>query len=112
MDSVEKIGHIHFLVKKLDAVTPQALRATLDQLKTKMDSAVITLYTLDNNKMNVIAGVSKDILGHAPAAKRIVQQLCGKGGGRDDMAQGGGPVPDDLEERIAQVRDMIAEHTS
>lgn len=112
MDSVEKIGHIHFLVKKLDAVTPQALRATLDQLKTKMDSAVITLYTLDNNKMNVIAGVSKDILGYAPAAKRIVQQLCGKGGGRDDMAQGGGPVPDDLEERIAQVRDMIAEHTS
>ena len=104
---VEKINGIHLLIKQLDGMDNQTMRATLDQLKSSLDSAVIVLFTLDQHKMNVIAGVSKNILGKAPSAATLVKHLCGKGGGRDDMAQGGGPVPADLAEKIQQIRAML-----
>ncbi|HAU2071550.1 TPA: hypothetical protein JBK22_07305, partial [Legionella pneumophila] len=58
-------------------------------------------------KMNVIAGVSKNIIGKAPSAAQLVRHLCGKGGGRDDMAQGGGVVPEDLNGKIKEIKEMI-----
>jgi len=103
----ERIGDMNVLIKRLDGVDNQALRLTLDQLKSSMESAVIVLYTVDQQKMNVLAGVSKNILGQAPSAATLVKILCGKGGGRDDMAQGGGVVPDDLDARIAEIRRLI-----
>ncbi|MGL6030155.1 MAG: DHHA1 domain-containing protein, partial [Legionella sp.] len=74
-----------------------------------MESAVIVLFAIDQDKMNVIAGVSKNIIGKAPTAATLVRHLCGKGGGRDDMAQGGGSAPADLAEKIAQIKTMVAE---
>ncbi|CAM3021326.1 alanyl-tRNA synthetase [Legionella steigerwaltii] len=106
-NEVEKINGISLLVKQLDGADSQTMRTTLDQLKSRLDSAVIVLFTLDQNKMNVIAGVSKNILGKAPTAATLVKHLCGKGGGRDDMAQGGGAVPDDLEKKIEEIREMV-----
>ena len=108
---VEQINGINLLVKKLEGADSQILRTTLDKLKSSLDSAVLILFTLDGNKMNVIAGVSKNILGKAPTASYLVKHLCGKGGGRDDMAQGGGSVPDNLDEKIQQIKDML-EHNS
>lgn len=106
-NEVEKINGISLLVKQLEGADSQTMRTTLDQLKSRLDSAVIVLFTLDQNKMNVIAGVSKNILGKAPAAATLVRHLCGKGGGRDDMAQGGGVAPDDLEKKIEEIREMV-----
>lgn len=106
-NEVEKINGISLLVKQLDGADSQTMRTTLDQLKSRLDSAVIVLFTLDHNKMNVIAGVSKNIIGKAPAAATLVRHLCGKGGGRDDMAQGGGIAPDDLEKKIEEIREMV-----
>lgn len=107
VNEVEKINGISLLVKQLEGADSQTMRTTLDQLKSRLDSAVIVLFTLDENKMNVIAGVSKNILGKAPAAATLVRHLCGKGGGRDDMAQGGGVAPDDLEKKIEEIREMV-----
>ncbi|HHT0592343.1 TPA: alanine--tRNA ligase [Legionella anisa] len=106
-NEVEKINGISLLVKRLEGVDSQTIRTTLDQLKSRLDSAVIVLFTIDQNKMNVIAGVSKNILGKAPTAAALVRHLCGKGGGRDDMAQGGGEVPPDLEKKIEEIREMV-----
>ncbi|KTC79240.1 alanine--tRNA ligase [Legionella cherrii] len=106
-NEVEKINGISLLVKQLEGADSQTMRTTLDQLKSRLDSAVIVLFTLDQNKMNVIAGVSKNILGKAPTAATLVRHLCGKGGGRDDMAQGGGVAPDDLEKKIEEIREMV-----
>ncbi|MGQ3892380.1 alanine--tRNA ligase [Legionella sp. CNM-4043-24] len=103
----ERIGDVNLLIKRLDGTDNQALRLTLDQLKSSMENAVIVLFTVEQQKMNVIAGVSKSIIGRAPSAAALVKLLCGKGGGRDDMAQGGGAVPDDLDARIEAVRQMV-----
>lgn len=104
---VENINGINLLVKQLEGIDNQTLRTTLDQLKSRLDSAVIVLFVVDQEKMNVIAGVSKNILGKAPSAAILVKHLCGKGGGRDDMAQGGGVVPADLETKINEIKEMV-----
>lgn len=110
VDEAKKIGDVDLLVKRLDNLDPQGLRAMLDQLKSSMDSAVIVLFAVSQDKISVVAGVSKAILGHVPTAGALVRHLCGKGGGRDDMAQGGGDVPSDLDEKVLQIGGMIAEY--
>ncbi|MFI4963105.1 MAG: alanine--tRNA ligase, partial [Legionellales bacterium] len=107
VSEVEAVQGFNVLVKRVDGMDGQAMRSTLDQLKSRLESAIIVLFAVDKDKMSVIAGVSKSILGKAPGAAELVKLLCGKGGGRDDMAQGGGPVPDNLEERVQHIRDLI-----
>lgn len=104
---VKQVGAIKLLVKQIDITGNQTLRTTLDQLKSSLDSAVIVLYALEQNKINVVAGVSKNILDQVPPATAFVRHLCGKGGGRDDMAQGGGIIPDDLGDKIADIASLI-----
>lgn len=106
-EQVDRLGNKVLLIKQLDHLEPKDLRTVLDQLKSSLDDAVIILYAVRDNNLSVVAGVSKSLIGKVPAAGVLVKQLCGKGGGRDDMAQGGGPVPDDLVERIAQLRTMV-----
>jgi alanyl-tRNA synthetase len=72
-----------------------------------LEKAVIVLYAISNDKINVITGISKSIAQQSPPAGEFVKLLCGRGGGRPDMAQGGGLVPDDLDERIAKLEEML-----
>lgn len=99
----KQIDEVNLLIKRLDK---QDLRVMLDQLKSSMESAVIVLYSIFENKISVVAGVSKTLLGRVPAAPEFVKILCGKGGGRDDMAQGGGDVPADLEVRLKDLPEL------
>ncbi|RUR18844.1 alanine--tRNA ligase [Legionella sp. km535] len=108
LGDVEQINGINLLIKRLDGMDSQTMRTTLDQLKSSLESAIIVLFAVDQGKMNVIAGVSKNIIGKAPSAAMLVRHLCGKGGGRDDMAQGGGVVPEDLDAKIQEIRAMVS----
>ena len=104
---VEQVSGVNFLFKQLEAADGQVLRTTLDQLKSRMDNAVIVLFTIEQDKMSVVAGVSKNLLGKVPSAALFVKHLCGKGGGRDDMAQGGGIAPANLDEKKAELKAML-----
>lgn len=108
LNEVQKIGDVNLLVKRLDNLDAASLRTMLDQLKSALDCAVIVLFAVADGKISVVAGVSKSILGRVPTAADLVRHLCGKGGGRDDMAQGGGVVPDDLDQKVAQISKMVA----
>lgn len=108
ISSVKKINDINLLVEKLAAVDGQTLRTTMDNLKSKLENAVIVLIAIDSDKISVIASVSKNLLNKLPKAAEFVKELCGKGGGRDDMAQGGGPLPSDLEQRIKRIEEMVS----
>ncbi|HAT8809269.1 TPA: alanine--tRNA ligase [Legionella pneumophila] len=107
LGEIEEIKGINLLIKQLEGMDSQTMRHTMDQLKSRIDSAVIILFTVEQDKMNVIAGVSKNIIGKAPSAAQLVRHLCGKGGGREDMAQGGGDVPEDLNSKIKEIKEMI-----
>lgn len=106
-EQTQTIDGVEMLVKQLDHLDAQGLRHLLDQLKSSMTHAVIILYAVREDMMSIVVGISKNLLGKVPPAGAWVKHLCGKGGGRDDMAQGGGPVPKDLAERIASLHTML-----
>ncbi len=81
------------LAASLDGADPKSLRDTVDQLKNKLGSGVILLATVDGDKIALTAGVTKDLTDRVRAGdlmKEFAGRLGGKGGGRPDMAQGGG----------------------
>ena len=84
---------IKVLAAQLEGVEPKALRDTIDQLKNKLDSAVVVLATVSDGKIALAAGVTKDLTAQVKAGdiiKDLTAKLGGKGGGRPDFAQGGG----------------------
>lgn len=107
LDSVETMGDCSLLMARLDGHEAKSLRTTLDAIKNKLNRAAIVLVAVNDNKMNVIAGLTKDAIGILPEAKLMVQTICGKGGGRADMAQGGGVLVDDLEQRFEKIRQEV-----
>lgn len=77
----------------------KSLRDTVDQLKNKLGSAAIILSTVEGEKITLIAGVTKDNTDKLRAGDlvaHVAAQVGGKGGGRPDMAQGGGSEPENL----------------
>ena len=64
----------------------------------------------DDDKISVVAGLSKSVIGKVPPAPDYVRHLCGKGGGRADMAQGGGTIPKNLQDALATIVDLIKNH--
>ncbi|WP_210397192.1 alanine--tRNA ligase [Motiliproteus sediminis] len=87
------IEGVPVLAAKVDGIDSKALRDTLDQLKNKLGSAVVLLATAEGDKVSLVAGVTKDLTDRFKAGdliKHVADQIGGKGGGRPDMAQGGG----------------------
>jgi alanyl-tRNA synthetase len=88
-----EINGAKVLVASLEGVDPKSLRDTVDQLKNKLGTAVILLAAPDGDKIALTAGVTKDLTDKVKAGdlmKEFATRLGGKGGGRPDMAQGGG----------------------
>jgi alanyl-tRNA synthetase len=88
-----EVNGARVLAASLDGADPKSLRDTVDQLKNKLGSAIILLAAVDGDKVALSAGVTKDLTGQIKAGdlmKEFAGRLGGKGGGRPDMAQGGG----------------------
>jgi alanyl-tRNA synthetase len=97
--SAVDVSGIKVLAAKLEGADPKTLRDTVDQLKNKLGTAAVILASVEDNKITLIAGVSKDITDKIRAGElvgHVATQVGGKGGGRPDMAQGGGSQPEHL----------------
>ncbi|MGI2068550.1 alanine--tRNA ligase [Shewanella baltica] len=106
------VNGVNVLIKKLDGVEASSLRGLQDELKQKLKSAIIVLGTTQEGKVNLIAGVSNDLIGKVKAGELVAMvaaQVGGKGGGRPDMAQAGGSQPENLDAALAQVLPWITE---
>lgn len=106
------VNGVNVLIKKLDGVEAGSLRGLQDELKQKLKSAIIVLGTAQEGKVNLIAGVSNDLVGKVKAGELVAMvaaQVGGKGGGRPDMAQAGGSQPENLDAALAQVLPWITE---
>ncbi|MCP3130127.1 alanine--tRNA ligase [Shewanella sp. KJ2020] len=106
------VNGVNVLIKKLDGVEASALRGLQDELKQKLKSAIIVLGTAQDGKVNLIAGVSNDLVGKVKAGELVAMvaaQVGGKGGGRPDMAQAGGSQPENLDAALSQVLPWITE---
>ncbi|EGM69193.1 alanine--tRNA ligase [Shewanella sp. HN-41] len=106
------VNGVNVLIKKLEGVEAGALRGLQDELKQKLKSAVILLGVAQEGKVNLIAGVSNDLVGKVKAGELVAMvaaQVGGKGGGRPDMAQAGGSQPENLDAALSQVLPWITE---
>ncbi|MDJ0740804.1 MAG: alanine--tRNA ligase [Gammaproteobacteria bacterium] len=100
------------LAARLDGADPKSLRDTLDQLKNKLGSGVILLAAVNADKVNLIAGVTKDLTDRCRAGdlvKLAAEQVGGKGGGRPDMAQAGGSDPSGVPRALELASTWVAE---
>ncbi|PAD63683.1 alanine--tRNA ligase [Bacillus siamensis] len=111
LSKVKDIGGVKVLAEKVNAKDMNHLRTMVDDLKAKLGSAVIILGAVQNDKVNLSAGVTKDLIEKGLHAGKMVKQaaeVCGGGGGgRPDMAQAGGKQPEKLEEALASAEDWI-----
>ncbi len=110
MNQVSDVGGVKLLVAKLDGVEAKALRGLMDDLKNQLGSGLIVLGIAGEGKVNLIAGVTKDLVGSYKAGDLVnfvAQQVGGKGGGRPDMAQAGGTQPENLEKALASVSTWV-----
>ncbi len=97
---------IKVLAASINGANIKTLRETVDQLKNKLGSAVVVLASSENSKVSIIAGVTKAETDRIRAGDlvNVVAELCGgKGGGRADMAQAGGNLPEKLPEALEAV---------
>ena len=103
---VKTVKGIQVLAASLEGVDARALRETLDNLKDKLNSAVIVLGAVVDGRVTLIAGVTPDLTARVKAGElvnMVAQQVGGKGGGRADMAQAGGTQPENLPSALESV---------
>ncbi|HKX21643.1 MAG TPA: alanine--tRNA ligase [Rhizorhapis sp.] len=91
----EKVGSISFLGQVIEGLDPKELRGLIDQNKKKLGSGVSALVAVLDGRASIAVGVTDDLTAGHSAVDLVrvgVEALGGKGGGgRPDMAQGGGP---------------------
>ncbi len=107
LSEVNVFKGIKVLSAVLQGVEAKALRPMVDEFKNQLGSAIIVLGIAEENKVSLIAGVTKDLVSQIKAGELVnfvAQQVGGKGGGRPDMAQAGGSEPQNLSSAIASVQ--------
>ena len=105
------VNGVKVLAASLDG-DAKALRETMDQLKSKLKSAVIVLGAVEGGRVQLAAGVTADAINKIKAGdlvNYVAQQVGGKGGGRPDMAMAGGSDPSKLPGALASVRSWAAQ---
>ncbi len=105
-----EVNGVKLLSTVVEGVSGKDLRDIADKLKDKLGSAVIVLAAVSGDKVSLVAGVTKDLTDKYQAGKilnHVATQVGGKGGGRPDMAQGGGTQPENITEALASVEDLL-----
>jgi alanyl-tRNA synthetase len=108
----EEVGGHAFLGQIVDGLDPKNLRGEVDAMKQRLGSGIAALIATNDGRASVAVGVTADLAGTVSAVdlvKAAVAALGGQGGGgRPDMAQGGGPNGDSAADALAAVRDALA----
>ncbi|MBG9445669.1 alanine--tRNA ligase [Cytobacillus firmus] len=111
VSKAKEVNGITVLAEKVQASDMNNLRNMADDLKQKLGSAVVVLGSVNEGKVNIIAGVTDDLIKkgfHAGKAVKEVAAKCGGGGGgRPDMAQAGGKDPEKLESALQFVEEWV-----
>jgi len=108
----EQVGGHAFLGQIVEGLDPKGLRGEVDGMKQRLGSGVAALVAVNEGRGSVAVGVTDDLVAQVSAVelvKAAVEALGGQGGGgRPDMAQGGGPNGSKAEEALQAVREALA----
>ena len=112
LDKVREVKGVRVLAARMDGADVKVLREAVDHYKHKLAPAAIVLAAVQEDKVNLIAGVTKDLTARLHAGElvnHVAAQVGGRGGGRPDMAQAGGGNAEGLERALASVADWVGE---
>ena len=110
ISKAENINGIKLLATEVSGVSAKDLRDLADKLKDKLGTAVVVLAVVSGKKVSLISAVTKNLTDKYQAGtilNHVASQIGGKGGGRADMAQGGGTEPEKLKDALNSVKDLI-----
>ncbi|HBO13170.1 MAG TPA: alanine--tRNA ligase, partial [Halieaceae bacterium] len=109
------VDGVKVLAANVEGADAKSLRDTLDQCKNKLGSAVILLSAVNDGKIALAAGVTADLTDRVKAGdlmREFAGRLGGKGGGRPDMAQGGGSDVEALDSTLKDVPAWVGERVA
>ncbi|USK69310.1 alanine--tRNA ligase [Peribacillus asahii] len=111
VSNVKEVNGVNVLVAKVQDTDMNNLRVMADDLKQKLDSVVLVLGSAQGDKVNLIAGVTKDLIDRGYHAGKLIKEVAtrcgGGGGGRPDMAQAGGKDPAKLDAALDFVEEWV-----
>jgi len=105
-------GGVRVLAERVEGVSGKELRGLVDDLKGKLGSGVVLLATEEKGRATLALGVTKDLTERLRAGDLVRETAAvvgGKGGGRPDFAQAGGPDAGKLEEAFERLRALVRE---
>ncbi len=109
--NVQEINGVKVLAAQVDVADMNSLRNMMDGLKNDLGSAVIVLASVHEEKVNILAGVTKDLIEKGYHAGKLVKEVAtrcgGGGGGRPDMAQAGGKNPEKVQDALNVVAKYV-----
>jgi len=111
--SAVEIGGVKVLAARLEGFDAKALRDAMDRLKQQLGDAVILLAGTQDGKASLVAGVNGSAMGKVKAGEllsHVAGQIGGKGGGRPDLAQGGGEDGPKLVAALEGVPEWVKPH--
>ncbi|TCS40742.1 alanine--tRNA ligase [Reinekea marinisedimentorum] len=113
--SAMEINGVKVLAARLDGVDAKSLRTTMDQMKDKLGSAIVVLAAVNDDKVQLAAGVTKDqisVIKAGDLVKEVGAKMGAKGGGKPDMAMAGGgdvqKLAEALDYAVAFVKETLA----
>ena len=108
----EELAGTTLVVQEIEGLDPKELRGECDRLTKGGTSVAAFLASRDDGRVHLVCGVTKDLVGRGVKAgdwlKQVAAVLDGKGGGRPEMAQGGGKHPEKLPDALKQAKEFIA----
>jgi alanyl-tRNA synthetase len=111
-DRAQVVNGSKVLAARVDGMDRAQLRSLVDSLRNKWKSAVVVLTSVSAGEVAIVAGVTKDLTGKVQAGKlvgAVAQATGGKGGGRPDMAEGGGKDPSRLAEALENISKEVSQ---
>lgn len=109
-DKVEVINGLPVLITEVEVDNVKVMRTTMDDFKSRLQDTIIILVSHVDGKVSLIATVPKDLTDKIKAGniiKEMAPIVGGKGGGRPDMAQGGGTQPEKITTALQFIKDYI-----
>jgi alanyl-tRNA synthetase len=112
-DQVKQAAGVSVLAAQVNAADMDSLRNIVDEMKVKLGSAVIVLGAAADDKVNLVAAVTPDLVAKGFHAGKIIKEVAaavgGNGGGRPDMAQAGGKDASKLQAALSGVEGLLSQ---
>jgi alanyl-tRNA synthetase len=111
-DAFKEVNGVKLALRSLDGVPAKELKGMVDELRDQMGSGIVALVSGDGGKASIVVGLTEDLTSKFSAVDLVrigVEKLGGRGGGgRPDMAQGGGSDPSQADAALAAIEAHVA----